>query len=329
MTDTDDDFLLVARLVGQYVRSPANPFPPPKGFSAGWSDAAVWELTVKLYEKKSMSLAAEARAVAGSNEGHLERRLLATIKNFLIDEAKSTPVGLMRSRLANMLKKNSDFVRVSGAGTAIDGWALDGSPGAAGHMCPEDLDPLKAAAFRVDVPPDTKLNSSGPASKKTKAAMTDVVRATFGAVDGLYIPDQLLARAVYERFKEFWKAERQDAVDHVDRMDFDENIGDTDVTYEDVEAADIADHIWSDMSPAERRAFPAVLGAEDVDAGRDAVMSELGCRRHEATAIVKSIHDRIRTENLGEDPVEVVRALARLAALAGLEDDSTVGGEAR
>src|SRR5689334_16235033 len=113
MTDTDSelDVELLANLVAQVVREPGNPFPPPDDFS-WWSDHAVWAKTQDIYQKKRKSFVAESRAVAGASQGHLERRLLRSIRNFLIDEAKTMPVGLMRSRLKTMLEQDPGVVRV-------------------------------------------------------------------------------------------------------------------------------------------------------------------------------------------------------------------------
>lgn len=309
----DDDFILVSRLVAQEVRGAGNPFPPPTPYGR-WSDDAVYEQTVALYEKKGFALVAEARVAAKGDQGHLERRLLKTIHNYLIDEAKATPVGLMRNRVGTMLKNNSDFERIAGPGIAVDGWAVAGSLGAAGLLWQADRAELDAAAAAVPVPPDIKFHHQGPPPRSTKNAMTEVIKAVFAAADGFYLADQVLAQVIHERFDEFLHPEERDATEFRSSMEVVDDLdGGTELGYLDVEAEDLAEHIWIEMSYDERKAYP-MLGVDgDEQVRRDAVMFAVGCGPHEADAIISSVFDRIRAEDLGEDPRLVVEALSRRA----------------
>lgn len=318
----NDDFLLVSRLVAQEVRGEGNPFPPPAPYGR-WSDEAVYEQTIALYEKKGFALVAEARVAAKGDQGHLERRLLKTIHNFLIDEAKATPVGLMRNRVGTMLRNSSEFVRVTGPGIAIDGWATAGSQVAAGLLWQADRAELDAAAAAVEVPPGIKFHHQGPPPKTTKQAMTAVIKAVFAAADGFYLPDQVLAQVVHKRFDEFLHPDGRDATEFRSNMEIVDDLdGATELGYLDVEAEDLADYIWTEMSYDERKAYP-MLGVDgDEQVRRDAVMFAVGCGPHEAGAIIASVFDRIRAEDLGEDPRLVIEALSRRAtSTSGLVRD--------
>lgn len=324
----DDDFLLVSRLVAQEVRGERNPFPPPAPYGR-WSDEAVYEQTIALYEKKGFTLVAEARIAANGDQGHLERRLLKTIHNFLIDEAKATPVGLMRNRVGTMLKNSSEFVRITGPSVAIDGWAMAGSQGAGGLLWQADRAELDAAAAAVHVPPDIKFHHQGPPPKNSKIAMTEVIKAVFAAADGFYLPDQVLAQIIHKRFDDYLHPDDRDATEFRSNIEIVDDLdGASELGYLDVEAEDLAEYIWTDMSFDERKAYPmlGVDGGEQVR--RDAVMFAVGCGPHEAEAVIASVFDRIRAEALGEDPRLVIEALSRRATgTSGLvRDDSDDGG---
>lgn len=302
--DDDAAASFVARLVAEIGRSSS--FPPPSGHDH-WSDDAVWELVATLYEKKGTAFVAEAH-VAADDAAHLERRLKRTIWNYLKDEAKATPVGLMRSRLATMLRRDEGFVRIEDEGIALPGWARVDTPGAGGLMWQGDIGDLISAAWTVQVPHDLRFNSSGPAPKATRETLRKVVVVIFAAADDLYLPDQPLARVVTHRFDEFLNVNDRDATEFVTRS-VDQPVpggdaaaaagaaagadaGAADPT-DDVDAADLADYIWTDLSVDERRAV-GVLGHADNDEQRQAVQDATGCGPSEAAGIVAGIHHQIR-----------------------------------
>ncbi len=106
----------------------------------------------------------------------------------MIDVAKSTPVGLMRNRLATMLLRHPDYVRLDGANYPLPGWAPVGSQGASGDLWQGDEDALHAAANSTPVPNDLVFNKSGPPPPVTKHALLDVIAAIFTAAGGCYLP---------------------------------------------------------------------------------------------------------------------------------------------
>jgi hypothetical protein len=328
--DSFDDVELVVRLVGQVVRT--GPFPPPDPYQS-WSKDAVMEQATRLYEsKKGAAIVAEARVAAGGDPQHLERRLLRTIRNVLIDEAKATPVGRMRGRLATMLRRESGFVRVSGPGVAVDGWARVGSVGALDRaLWQGDRSELEDAAWTVPVPPTVVFGSSGPPSRATRQALLDVLCAVFDAADGLYLRDQELARVMVARFEEFLDVDSRDVAEFASALpDGAARVPDgTDVTA-DVDAADLADWLWVEFSADERTTVSVLedLGSaeQDDDAWRDAVVAAVGCGQLEAEALIESVQAQVRTWAVDEGTAaRVITGLFALRSRTGAGPESDEG----
>jgi hypothetical protein len=295
--DEEDELTLVVRLVWQVVRK--SPFPPP-GDHNSWTEAAVIDQAVDLYLHKGAAIVADAKAAAGGDQGHLERRLLKTIRNYMIDVAKSTPVGLMRNRLATMLLRHPDFVRLDDAANALDGWAPAGSPGAGGELWQGDEDALHAAAASTPVPPGVKFNKSGPPPAVTKQALLDVIAAVFAAAGRCYLPDQTLARVITRRFDEFLEPEDRDVSDTTSPAAPEDiaEYGPADPTTEDqldqVAAADAADWLWVEFSLEERTVYPLLNIPETTEARIASVALILGCGEGEAEAILQAMFAKIR-----------------------------------
>jgi len=297
--DGEDELELVVRLVWQVVRKSS--FPPPDPHDA-WTTEAVVDQAVNLYLAKGGAVVAEAVAAAGGDQGHLERRLLKTIRNHMIDVAKSTPVGLMRNRLATMLRRHPDYVRLEGAEYPLDGWAPTGSPGATGDLWQGDEDTLHVAATSVRVPGGIVFNKSGPPPAATKQALLDVLAAVFDAAGGCYVPDQTLARVIARRFDEFLDPDGRDVAAYTSPADpetiseFDSADPTADDQHDRVDAADIADWLWTEFSWDERTVYP-YLDVPDDDAGRVAsVVLVLNCGEAEAKATLDGMVAKVQEQ---------------------------------
>ena len=295
--DEENELELVIRLVWQVVRKSS--FPPPEDHGS-WTEAAVIDQAVNLYLHKGGAVIAEAKAAAGGDQGHLERRLLKTIRNYMIDVAKSTPVGLMRNRLATMLLRHPDYVRLEDATNPLDGWALVESPGADGELWQGDEETLHRAAMNTPVPPGAKFNKSGPPPPVTKQALLDVLTAVFAAARGCYLPDQTLAKVIARRFDEFLDPDNRDVNDTTSPADPDDlaEFGPADPATEGelerVEVTDVADWLWVEFSYEERTIYP-FLDIPDTEVARIAsVALVLGCREGEAEAILGAMLAKIR-----------------------------------
>lgn len=310
--DSSDDVRLVLRLVGQVVRT--GPFPPFPYDT--WSDDAVGDATARLYLAKGTAIAAEAAVAAGGDRGHLERRLLKTIRNFFKDEAKATPVGKMRNRLRTMLDRDDGFVRVCGDGVAVDGWAERDSPGAGGLLWHGDREELSTAAWRVAVPALVVFNKAGPPPPETRRALLDVLGGVFEAADHLYVGDQVLATVMTHRFDEFLNGNHRDATEFTVFDPADDTtaaVGQDD--YSVIDVADLAAHIWDDMSQDEHRAVGVMTVDGGQDVRRDAVQSAVGCGPEEADALLEAVFGRIVGFAAGAGrEAELVEALTDMAA---------------
>ncbi len=312
----EDELTLVVRLVWQVVRKSS--FPPP-GDHDSWTETAVTDQAVDLYLHKGAAIVAEAKAAAGGDQGHLERRLLRTIRNYMIDVAKSTPVGLMRNRLATMLLRHPDYVRLDGAANPLAGWAPAGSPGARGELWQGDEESLQAAAARTPVPPDVKFNRSGPPAPVTKQALLNVITAIFTATGDCYLPDQILARIIARRFDKFLDPENRDVSDATSPTDPGHlaSYGLADLTAEDqfdqVAAADVADWLWVEFSADERAIYPFLDVPETLDARIAAVILILSCGEGEAQAVMETMFAKIRehatTPEFGRHILEELTAI--------------------
>ena len=325
--DEEDELDLVVRLVWQVVRKSS--FPPPKDHDS-WTEAAVIDQAVNLYLHKGGAVVAEAKAAAGGDQGHLERRLLKTIRNYMIDVAKSTPVGLMRNRLATMLLRHPDYVRLEDATNPLDGWAPVGSPGADGELWQGDEEALHRAAANTPVPPDVKFNKSGPPPPATKKALLDVLAAVFSAARGCYLPDQTLAKVIARRFDEFLDPDSRDVSDTTapadpeDLAEFGPADLATDGHLERVEATDVADWLWVEFSYEERSAYPFLDIPDTQDARIAAVVLVLGCGAGEAEAVLGAMFAKIREH--APTPGFARHVLDELTAICNRENSNGPAG---
>lgn len=328
--DEEDELSLVVRLVRQVVRKSS--FPPPDPHNS-WTDDAVADQAVNLYLAKGGTVVAEAMAAAGGNQGHLERRLLMTIRNYMIDVAKSTPIGLMRNRLATMLLRYPHYVRLEGDGHPLAGWAPVASRGASGHLWQGDEDTLHAAATNTPVPTRIVFNKSGPPPAATKQALLDVIAAIFVAAGGFYLPDQTLARVIARRFDGFLDPNGRDVSSYTSPAD-PETISDfspADPTTDDhlarIEAADIADWLWVEFNWEERTIYPFLDVPEDENGRIASVVIILGCGEEEAKATIDAMLAKIRKHapsvEEARDVLDELTAIHRREHLDGSPDGTT------
>ncbi|MDX3246493.1 hypothetical protein [Streptomyces sp. ME18-1-4] len=129
------------------------------------------------------------------DDASLERLFLASIKNFLIDEAKKTPRGKLRRRIARLMGEDAVFRRVAGSPPR---WALSEHP--SDTVWQGDLDDLIAEAWRVRGIGITRWNHSGPTPRQMvhalKTVLAHVLRYARGAVR-----EEELAKALESRFE--------------------------------------------------------------------------------------------------------------------------------
>jgi hypothetical protein len=186
----DETVALLRRLGAQVTRRSS--FPPPPGHD-GWTDDAVDELLAEMFEAKGPALVLGCFGNA-TDDGSLERLLLAAIRNFLIDQAKGTDRGKLRRRLETLLGADPRFARADIAGSP--GWALVDGPSSPGRG---DAATLDNAAFAVRGVSIVRWNESGPTPKDTVHALVTVAHAVLTAAGGP-IRDEDMARTLQHRF---------------------------------------------------------------------------------------------------------------------------------
>lgn len=184
---------LLRELGAQVTRTSS--FPPPSEH-ATWSAAAVDDLLADMFSQEHRSrvfvLACYTQA---TDQGSLERLILQSIRNFLIDQAKGTERGKLRRRLDNLLSKDSRFIRPPDL-KGIRAWALLNR---LFGLWQGNLDTLHAAAARVRGHQVLRWNSAGKTPRQTVIALTAVCHGVIDHADGS-VRDEDLAKVVEQRF---------------------------------------------------------------------------------------------------------------------------------
>ncbi|MFC4469308.1 hypothetical protein ACFPH6_33150 [Streptomyces xiangluensis] len=188
-----ETFELLRRLVHQVRRSSG--FPPPEGY-AEWSDDAAYDVITSMLTREGAGQRFVTSCfVQAADEASLERLFLASIKNFLIDEAKKTPRGKLRRRIARLMGADASFRRMPGSPPR---WMLSEHP--EGAVWQGDPDDLVGEAWRVPGVGITRWNHSGPTPAQTVHALmvilTQVLRHARGAVR-----EEDLAKVLESRFE--------------------------------------------------------------------------------------------------------------------------------
>ena len=244
---------LVLRLSGIVARTKTYPW--PEDFDS-WSDEAVQDLANRVYERKdstkdkglALKIFEKAR-----DQGSLERLLLATIENVLIDEAKATETGKLRRRLVGVLGKDARFVHVP---HPEECWALQGRPQ---HMWQGDRDVLVQAALRVQGYEIRSWNTAGPTAAPVATALREVSHGVLMEADAA-VRAQELAVILRVRFvyiaplnASSLSALPAEAAPVTKEIDCPEDVVILDIT---------ADAIWATLTPTERMVV-AHIGEEN------------------------------------------------------------------
>ncbi|MEW9531720.1 hypothetical protein [Microbispora sp. NPDC049125] len=289
---------LLQQMGRQCTRSLRTNFPPPEGYT-WWSDDAVDHLLADMFDREDRDnpgqghkflLNCYLRATGGPS---LERLLLATIENFLKDQAKGTARGQLRRRLQTLFEADERFHPI-----AKDCWMLASGPPTRWQG---DLATLERAAFGVRGVEITRWNHSGKTPRATTETLLTVVEAVLEAAQGaVYIED--LARVVQQRFR---LLREPNFVPFEDQNDQPERVDAVDVGVR-------ARELFGLLSPEERRLVP-ILGQ------RSRWKEVLGTGRAQAAAIGEALIGQLRLATVDDaDHDMVVMALVELCG--GLDD---------
>jgi hypothetical protein len=184
---------LLIRLVGQTGRTQS--FPPPLGHGS-WSDQAVLDYVGSILASARGSGMAVGCVVSATDDRSLERLLLTSIRRFMIDEAKATPIGKLRLRLRGLLGKDERFVSATRLLAGEEAWTI---PANGSTVWSEDIADLERVTASVQVTPIHHLNRAGPTPGPVRESLLTMSHEALMRAAGA-MRAQLLARFLYRRF---------------------------------------------------------------------------------------------------------------------------------
>lgn len=291
-------FDLLRRLVHQVRR--VSGFPPPEGHTV-WSDDAAYDVISAMLSQDGAGQRFVTVCFAqAADEASLERLFLTSIKNFLIDEAKKTPRGKLRRRIARLMDEDTAYRKSCGSPSR---WVLVDH--AEGVVWQGDLDDLIAQAARVTGVGITRWNHSGPTPKQTVHALKTILSSVLQYAQGA-VREEDLAKVLEARF-ELLAPARFTALyaDEGSVAELVEQYAAT--TAPDPTGVDgVAEDIWQRLSPNERLLLPYL----DEDAHHAAQLLEIG--QAHAAAVLSNLKTTLRVAlSADSDPQAVVAALLR------------------
>lgn len=257
---------LLQRLVAQVTRT--STFPPGGGHTA-WTDQAVLDHIATLFSRKNGGAFITACFLKADDQTSLERLLLAAIRNDLIDEAKSQPIGKLRRRMHTLLSQDKRFIDASDLHQGQAAWSLPGNPAVASHA---DVEQLVGLSTGIEADP---ISSLPPAGRTPKAARESLLTMSHGVLErlGAALRAQTLAHFLGIRF---------DLIDRRQITGFDGDrtaSSDDDIdTLTDPDADSLATEVFAELNALERAIVP-VLGDHDAIA---AAFGEPGVRAADA-----------------------------------------------
>ena len=305
---------LLRRLGGQVVRSSS--FPPPEGHRR-WSPEAVDDLLADMFAKEPTRgrVFVLACFLQAQDQASLERLILASIRNFLIDQAKSTERGKLRRRLNGIFQADGRFIRPP-VSKDVPSWALLGKPVL---LWQGDIGQLVEAAWRVQRRQISSWNSAGKTSAKNVEALTTVSCAVLDEADGS-VREEDIARVVGNRFVlisppvfvqlpdgRFGASAYALAVSAGEEETVSTSL--TVVDEIDLDVRDSAKQIWMELSELERTLLPCLGAALGVR------VAATGLGRSATQALTESLLEKLQT--LFADDEDHEHVLLTLAQLGG------------
>lgn len=167
----------------------ARNFPPPDGYAL-WDADAVRSAATEFMSDNQTPRRLTDLAVHCASEHALRARLQGTVRNFLADLGRRTPIGKLVVRINDVLTGEPAFVRVEGR------WARTDGPAAAGT---DDPDALNRAIQPVDVVvPAWNPGAKREAPVADRTTIVSLCAALLQAAGGSLTP-RALARAIGHR----------------------------------------------------------------------------------------------------------------------------------
>ncbi|MEK2495165.1 hypothetical protein WN990_37050 [Kitasatospora purpeofusca] len=266
--------------------------PPPEDYSK-WDQDAVDDVLAQMLDREDSETFIVGCVIQATDPASLERLFFASIRYFLIDQAKMTDRGKLRRRFASRLTNDSRFVPVQMA--TSPGWTMAAHPDKA--VWQGDLDELIDVAYRVRDVRLVRWNTSGPTPADTVHAMMAVLTAVLDTAGGA-VREEDLAKVLEARFVllqpltsvPLFASDGSTAVDPVAPA--------TDVTVAGLHAR--AQQIWDSMTPQER----AVLHC--LHRPPKAAAAVLGVGPAQARAIMDGLKESLRLALADDDAAQDV-----------------------
>ncbi|MAY98474.1 hypothetical protein [uncultured Nocardioides sp.] len=270
---------------------------PPPSRGNGWTADDVSDLIGDVFEHKAGFL--DKAFVETTDDGGLERYLLRVFENRLRDQARQTQRGKLIDRLKTLLNKAEQFVRRP----SPPAWRTTGSPdidwqGDIGELiaATRDLRGLAIAGW----------THAGPLPAALRKAVINVCDAALEEAAG-FVRDPDVADVVYYCIpaipREAWHAET--AAEEGAHGELEGESLWRPREAETPAAAEVAGRIWTDLTEEERRAFPHLDNARQVE-------RSLGVGKRAATALVASVKEKVRRATTDLNETDVSAALGEL-----------------
>lgn len=164
-------------------------FPPPDGFGR-WDADAVHAATSEFMGDSQTPRRLTDLALHCASDQALRARLQGTVRNFLADVGRRTPIGKLVVRINDVLSREPGFVRVEGR------WARASGPPAAGRDDPDGLG--RAIRGHTVVIPSWGHDAHRAAPVADRATVVSLCGALVDAAGGSLTP-RALARAIGHR----------------------------------------------------------------------------------------------------------------------------------
>ncbi|MEO3810795.1 hypothetical protein ABGB17_17490 [Sphaerisporangium sp. B11E5] len=235
------------KLLYTFMREEVRRFPVLEP-GAGWTEDSVWEWVQSFFVAKGPQV---TDAVLAQTAGlpSMERYLRRSIRNFLVSEARKTPVGSVRRKIEELLAATPKFDQVPSGTPGAGRWQLIGVqyfPYAG------ELRPLVAAAYSVPGVRAVRWSGERRAPLASDESLIAILEAVFSAAAGsLEVAE--LTWIFLQRFPA--AAEFADAM--LDQLAFDLAVA----PFEDrpdvlVEVGERAREVYAQLSPSQRVLLP-------------------------------------------------------------------------
>lgn len=147
---------------------------------AGWTEDVVWDYTQSFFAARGRAVTVGVLAQT-ADAASMGRYLRRAIRNFLVSEARKTPVGAVRRKLEELLAGSSVFEVVATGAPGAGRWQLAGTQG---PPYSGELQPLVSATYSVPDVRAVRWSGQRRAPLTSDAALIAILRAVFAAAAG-------------------------------------------------------------------------------------------------------------------------------------------------